>query len=177
VHSGQSSPRDLIALSITVRDCPKFGHVAHNHLMAEVLDLLASPDRVCISFHRNQCSTNIPEALGDAGGVGPESTSINNFAVFVQGAVMVPDVPKSIPIVFPAHSVLRELFEMKNCGCFFLRIVSLVSQETFSSQRSVRSSRWTGSGHSPALKARKVRFPATTMGASPIMPSTSMARG
>jgi hypothetical protein len=34
--------------------------------------------------------------------------------------------PRSIPIVIPTQGLLRGFFEMKNCGCFFMRIVFLV---------------------------------------------------
>lgn len=60
--------------------------------MPEVLDLFTHPNRVSAGLHRNQSPLNIPEALGHATSVGPESTSIDDFTVSVQGAVMAPDV-------------------------------------------------------------------------------------
>ena len=45
-------------------------------------------------FHRNQRQLNISQAFVNAGSAGPESTSIDDFAVFVEGAAMAPDVPK-----------------------------------------------------------------------------------
>lgn len=52
------------------------------------------PDGMPYWLHSNQRPFKIPEAAVNACSVGPESGSINDFAVFVEGAVMAPDVPK-----------------------------------------------------------------------------------
>ncbi len=46
----------------------------------------------------------------------------------------------SIPIVAPTLEPLHGLFEMKHCGCLFMRIVSLVSKVTFWSHFAVTKS-------------------------------------
>jgi hypothetical protein len=45
-------------------------------------------------FHSNQRVFHVPEALVNASSVDPESASIDDFAVFVEGAVMASDVSK-----------------------------------------------------------------------------------
>jgi hypothetical protein len=68
--------------------------VGHDHLMAKVLELFADPDRMGSGFHGNSNSFEIPKALVYSGRVGSEAASVNHLAVFVELAVMAPDVPK-----------------------------------------------------------------------------------
>ena len=48
----------------------------------------------------------------------------------------------NIQIVIPALKPHRGSFEMKYCGCLFMRIVSLVSEVTFSLENAYLSSLW-----------------------------------
>jgi hypothetical protein len=52
-------------------------------------------------FHGNSGSFQIPKALADSGRVGSETASVYNFAVFVERAVMAPDVPEVDPDRYP----------------------------------------------------------------------------
>ena len=65
--------------------------------MTKLPNLLADPDRVGSSFHGDPRWFNIPETLVDSGRVGSETTSVYDFAVLVERAVMAPDVPKVDP--------------------------------------------------------------------------------
>jgi hypothetical protein len=69
--------------------------------MAKLLDLLADPDRVGPGLHGNSGSFQIPEALVHSGRVGSETASVYHLAVFVERAVMAPDVPKVDPDRYP----------------------------------------------------------------------------
>jgi hypothetical protein len=105
----------LVALPVAVRERPKLAHVGHDHLMDKFLDLLADPDRMGSGFHGNSNSSEIPKALVYSGRVGSEAASVYDLALFVERAVMAPDVPKVDPIVIPTLELLRG-FEMKCCG-------------------------------------------------------------
>jgi hypothetical protein len=85
---------DLIALALTVRYGSQFADVGHDHLMAELLQLFADPDRMDASLHRYACWRQILEPLLDRLRCGSEAASINDFAVLVQSAVMAPDFAK-----------------------------------------------------------------------------------
>jgi hypothetical protein len=85
---------NLVALPITVRNRPQLTNVGHDHFMAKFLQLLADPDRMGSSFHRHACVRNIRKPLIDRLRCGSEAASINYLTVFVQGAVMAPDIPK-----------------------------------------------------------------------------------
>lgn len=92
--TGQFLSIDMVALPITVRDRPQLTNVGHNHFMAKLLQLLADPDRVGSSFHRHACVRNICKPLINRLRCGSETASINDLTVFVEGAVMAPDIPK-----------------------------------------------------------------------------------
>jgi hypothetical protein len=91
----------LVALPVAVRDRPQLAHIGHDHLMAKFLDLLADPDRMGSGFHGNSNSFEIPKALVYSGRVGSEAVSVYDLAVFVERAVMAPDVPKVDPDRYP----------------------------------------------------------------------------
>jgi hypothetical protein len=55
-------------------------------------------------------------------------TTIDDFAVLAECAVMAPDVLKVNSDRHADPALLRGIFEMKYCGCFFIRIASLVSE-------------------------------------------------
>jgi hypothetical protein len=84
----------LIALPIAVRNRPQFPDVGHNNFMAKLPELLADPDRVRSSLHRHARLRYIFKPLLDGLGCCSETASIDYFAVFVEGAVMAPDISK-----------------------------------------------------------------------------------
>jgi hypothetical protein len=86
-----------VALPVAVRDRPQLAHVGHNHLMTQLPDLLADPDRVGARFHGNPGSIQAPEALVHPGRVGSEPAPVYYLAVLVESAVMAPDVPEVDP--------------------------------------------------------------------------------
>jgi hypothetical protein len=90
-------------------------------------------------FHRYLDWLEIAEALIYARWVGSETATVDDVAIFVDGTVMAPDVSKVDTDRRPDLGTMRGLFEMKYCGCLFMRIVSLVSEVTFSSHFSVNS--------------------------------------
>jgi hypothetical protein len=84
----------LIALPIAMRDRTQFAHVRHYHFVTQFLKLLADPDRMASGSHGNSNSFEIPKALVYSGRVGSEAASVYDLAVFVECAVMAPDVAK-----------------------------------------------------------------------------------
>jgi hypothetical protein len=79
-------------------------------------------------LHANSNSFEIPKRLSRR--VGSEAASVYDLAVFVERAVMAPDIPKVYPGRYPNPETSP--FEMKYCGCLFTRIVSRF-RKTFSS--------------------------------------------
>ena len=77
-----------------MRNRPQFPDVRHNNFMAKLLELLADPDRVRSSLHRHARLRYILKPLLDGLGCCSETASIDYFAVFVEGAVMAPDITK-----------------------------------------------------------------------------------
>jgi hypothetical protein len=62
--------------------------------VAKFLKLFAGPNRVRSSLHRNPRWRHIGEPLLDGLRGGPEAASINYFSIFVELAVMTPDITK-----------------------------------------------------------------------------------
>ncbi|MEA2544453.1 MAG: hypothetical protein QOH35_5819, partial [Acidobacteriaceae bacterium] len=91
----------LVALSITVRDRPQLAHVGHDYFMAQLLKLLADPYRVCPCFHGDPHSRQVGKPLIDAGWVGSEPAPVDNFTIFVERAVMAPNISKIDPDCYP----------------------------------------------------------------------------
>jgi hypothetical protein len=60
--------------------------------MAQFLQLFANPDRMRPSFHRDACVGHIRQPLLDRLRHGSEAAAIYDFTVFVESAVMAPDV-------------------------------------------------------------------------------------
>jgi hypothetical protein len=95
--AGQLLGIHLIALPIAVQDRPQLAHVGYDHLVAQLLQLFADPDRVRPSFHRDPHSGQIGKPLLDPRGTGAKPPSVNHFSIFVERAVMAPDIPKVDP--------------------------------------------------------------------------------
>jgi hypothetical protein len=95
--AGQLLRIDLIALPIAVRDRPQLTYVRYDDLVTQFLKLFADPYRMRPRFHRDPYSRQIGKPLLDSRGTGSEPTSVNHFSVFVERAVMVPDIPKVDP--------------------------------------------------------------------------------
>jgi hypothetical protein len=53
------------------------------------------------SFHGNSGSFHISEALIYSGRIGSETIPVDNFTIFVERAVMAPDIPKINPDRYP----------------------------------------------------------------------------
>ena len=62
--------------------------------MTKFLDLFANPDRVGAVFHGDPGLFDVSETLVYPSRVGSEPTPVDDFAVFVERAVMAPDVSK-----------------------------------------------------------------------------------
>ena len=62
--------------------------------MAQIAYLLADPDGMSSGFHRYPDRLEIAEALIYARWVGSETATVDDLALFVDGAVMAPDVSK-----------------------------------------------------------------------------------
>jgi hypothetical protein len=75
-----------------------------------------------------------------------EPSSVDNYTGLVQDAVRASDGPQVDSDPVPDPRLLRGLFEMKNCGCFFMCIVSLVSKRpshpTYRTNLSILTSLW-----------------------------------
>jgi len=81
----------------SVRDRTQFAHVRNDHFVTQFLKLLADPDRVRARFHRDPHSRQIGKPLLDSRGTGTKPAPVHNFPVFVERAVMAPDIPKVDP--------------------------------------------------------------------------------
>jgi hypothetical protein len=86
---------DLIALAITVRYGSQLADVGHDHLVPELLELFADPDRMNARLHGNTCRRQARKPLPDRLRGGPEAASVDHFAVLVESAVMAPDITKA----------------------------------------------------------------------------------
>ena len=71
------------------------------HLVTKLPDLLADPDRVRSGFHGHSRWSKIAEVLIHSGRVASEPALVDDLAVFVERAVMAPDVPKVDPDCHP----------------------------------------------------------------------------
>jgi hypothetical protein len=69
-------------------------NVTHNHLVAKFFDLFANPDWVRVVFHGDPSRMNASEPPIHPSGIRAEASSVDHLAVFVQAAVMAPDVPQ-----------------------------------------------------------------------------------
>src|ERR1700733_8632282 len=77
-----------------MRDRPQLAHVGDDHLMAQMLELFADPDRMYTGFHRHSGMRHVGEPLIDGLRCRPEAASINHIALLVECAVMAPYVAK-----------------------------------------------------------------------------------
>src|ERR1700743_400477 len=77
-----------------MRDRPQLPHVGHDDFMTHLLQLLADPYRVCPCHHGDAHSRQVGKPLIDAGWVRSEPASVDKFTIFVERAVMAPDIPK-----------------------------------------------------------------------------------
>jgi hypothetical protein len=87
-----------------VRDRTQFAHVRYDHIVTQFLKLLADPDRVRARFHRDPYSMQIGKSLLDSRWTGTKPSPVNHFSVFVERAVVAPDISK---IVIPTLEMLR----------------------------------------------------------------------
>jgi hypothetical protein len=78
-----------------VRDRPQLPHVGHDHFVAHLLKLFADPDRVRARFHRDPHRRQIGKPLLNPRGTGTKPSPVNHFSIFVERAVMAPDIPSS----------------------------------------------------------------------------------
>jgi len=95
--AGQLLGIHLVALAIAVRDRPQLAHVGHDDFMTQLLQLLADPYRVCSCLHGDAHSRQLGKPLIDAGWVRSEPAPVDHFTIFVERAVMAPDIPKVDP--------------------------------------------------------------------------------
>jgi hypothetical protein len=115
--------------------------------MAKFLNLFADPDRVGPCFHGYPYRFQVPKPLVYAGRVGSETTPVDNFTIFVECAVMAPDIPKidpdrrpdpGAPAWYFRDEVLRMLFHLHSlslavgptCAHFFQLIFCLSEKRT-----------------------------------------------
>jgi hypothetical protein len=84
----------LIALPIAVRNRTQLTDVGHNDFVAKLLQLLTDPYRMRSSLHRHTRRQRIREPFLNGLGRGSKTTSIDYFTVFVENAVMTPDIAK-----------------------------------------------------------------------------------
>ncbi len=91
-----------VALAVAVRDRPELAHVGYDYFVAQFSELFADPDRMGSSLHRNPCSGHIGKPLPDSRGRRSKPSPINHFSIFVERAVMAPDVPKIDPDRHPS---------------------------------------------------------------------------
>ncbi len=87
----------LVALAITVRDRPQLAHVGHDYFVTKLLQLFADPDRMRPRLHRDPDPWQIGKPLLDSRGCRSEPPPVNHFSIFVERAVMAPDIPKVDP--------------------------------------------------------------------------------
>lgn len=96
------------------------GGVALSRL--QVASSFHHPDRVCSCLHRHACARNISKPLIDRLRCGSETTPIDSVAIFVESAVMSPDISKVDADRHPAtgppawnfcDKVMRHLFHGK----------------------------------------------------------------
>jgi hypothetical protein len=92
---------DRVALPITVRDRSQLAHVGNDDFVAHLAELFADPDRMGSSLHRNPRLGHIGKSLLDSRGAGAKPPPINHFSIFVERAVVAPDVPKIDPDPHP----------------------------------------------------------------------------
>jgi len=89
LHSSEPNSRGF-----TVRDRPQLAHVGHDDFMPQLLQLLADPYRVCSCLHGDAHSRQVGKPLIDTGWVRSESAPVDYFTIFVERAVMAPDIPQ-----------------------------------------------------------------------------------
>src|ERR1700692_3758154 len=88
---------DRVALPVAVRDRPQLSYVRHDDFVAHLPELFANPDRVGSSLHSDSGSGHIGKPLLDARGSRSKPPPVNHFSIFVECAVMTPDIPKIDP--------------------------------------------------------------------------------
>jgi hypothetical protein len=102
-----------------MRDRTQFAHVRHDHFVTQFLKLLADPDRVRARFHRDPHWRQIGKPLLDPRWAGSKPAPVHYFSIFVERAVMTPDIPKIDPDRHPdlgasacyfRDKVLRRIF-------------------------------------------------------------------
>jgi hypothetical protein len=86
-----------VALAVAVRDRPELAHVGHDYFVAQFSELFADPDRMGPSLHRNPCPGHIGKPLLDSRECRAKPPPVNHFSIFVERAVMAPDIPKIDP--------------------------------------------------------------------------------
>ena len=86
-----------IALAVTVRDRPQLAHVGHDYFVAHLPELFADPDRMRSRLHCNPGPGHITKPLLDPRGRRSKPPPVNHFSIFVERAVMAPDIPKIDP--------------------------------------------------------------------------------
>jgi hypothetical protein len=87
--------------------------------VTQFLKLFADPDRMRTSFHRDPHRRQIGKPLLDSRWAGTKSAPAHYFSIFVERAVMAPDIPKIDPDRHPdpgasawyfRDKVLRRIF-------------------------------------------------------------------
>src|SRR3984885_4247917 len=86
-----------VALAVAVRDRPELAHVGHDYFVAQLLELFADPDRVRSRLHRDPRPAQIGKPLLDSRECRAKPPPVNHFSIFVERAVMAPDIPKIDP--------------------------------------------------------------------------------
>ena len=127
--TGQLLRIHLVALPITVRDRPKFTHVGHDHLVAQLLKLFADPDRVRSRLHRDPHPRQVGKPLLDARGNRSEPPPVYHFSIFVERAVMAPDIPKVDPDRHPDPGAAAWNFRNEVLRWLFHGLSLLLSEE------------------------------------------------
>jgi hypothetical protein len=95
--TGRQRPHRYISLSeacLDLSDTNLNSVSGHDDFMAQFQQLLADPDRVRSGFHRHARWRHIRKPFRDALGSSSETASIDYFAVFVESAVVAPDITK-----------------------------------------------------------------------------------
>ena len=82
----------LIAFAVAMRDGPQLADFRHDQFMAKFLKLLADPDRVRPRLHRHPSRGHNRKPSINALRRRSETTAIDHFAVFVESAVMAPNI-------------------------------------------------------------------------------------
>ena len=96
--------------------------------MSKLLQLLADPDRMHSGLHGHSRRRQIDKPLLYGLGRGSETSSIDYFAVFVEAAVMAPDISKIDTDRQLNLDCLRGTSAMRCCVVFFMGTVSLRSE-------------------------------------------------